>query len=292
MPIFEQNYKNWEGELKSTGIRWLPMMTVGIRQTFKKKKFIFFFVVCLLSVVVFGGMLAFKAIVPEQIKIPSPFWNINAEFFVEFLKVQTFFLYIMSVWVGANLINDDHRTNALQLYLSRPLTTNDYIFGKFAIVAFFNLIITAVPALILLLLRVLMMYDTEWIAGNFWLLFSIIGYSLLLTTISTLLILFFSSVTKNSRFSGIGYIVIMMIFSPAIAGIFYGITRNSLFAHFSIIHNIRNTLILFFGEAGKYDMDVMEKGMNPLISSGLLIMLGIFLFIIIKKKVGKTEVIQ
>jgi hypothetical protein len=80
--------------------------------------------------------------------------------------------------------------------------------------------------------------------------------------------------------------------SSAIAGVLYGITRNPSLGHFSLEHNVQNVLALLFGSAGQEMRDDFGKYMNPPVSVLILIGVSVILFIIIKKKVGKTEVIQ
>ncbi len=45
----------------------------------------------------------------------------TAETFREFLEQQDFFVFFMTIYVGAGLIANDRRANALQIYLSKPL---------------------------------------------------------------------------------------------------------------------------------------------------------------------------
>ena len=60
-------------------------------------------------------------------------------------------MFFITVYAGAGLIANDRRANALQIYLSKPLTRVEYIFGKLAILATFLLLVTWVPAIVLLL---------------------------------------------------------------------------------------------------------------------------------------------
>ena len=45
----------------------------------------------------------------------------TAETFRQFLEQQDFFVFIVTIYVGAGLIANDRRANALQIYLSKPL---------------------------------------------------------------------------------------------------------------------------------------------------------------------------
>ena len=49
-------------------------------------------------------------------------WRRRRETFREFLEQQALFVFFITIWVGAGLIANDRRANALQIYLSKPLT--------------------------------------------------------------------------------------------------------------------------------------------------------------------------
>ena len=51
----------------------------------------------------------------------------TAETFREFLDQQEIFVFFVTVYVGAGLIANDRRANALQIYLSKPLTRAEYV---------------------------------------------------------------------------------------------------------------------------------------------------------------------
>ena len=57
----------------------------------------------------------------------------TAETFRQFLEQQDFFVFVITVYVGAGLIANDRRANALQIYLSKPLMRTEYIAGKVAV---------------------------------------------------------------------------------------------------------------------------------------------------------------
>ena len=61
----------------------------------------------------------------------------KGETFREFLDQQGIFVFFVTIYVGAGLIANDRRANALQLYLSKPLTRAEYIAGKLAILFVF-----------------------------------------------------------------------------------------------------------------------------------------------------------
>src|SRR5215216_1678473 len=78
----------------------------------------------------------------------------TAETFRQFLEQQNFFVFVITVYVGAGLIANDRRANALQIYLSKPLMRAEYIVGKLAILFAFLLLVTFLPGMLLLVLKV------------------------------------------------------------------------------------------------------------------------------------------
>src|SRR4029079_14775373 len=79
----------------------------------------------------------------------------TAETFRDFLERQDFFVFLITIYVGAGLIANDRRANALQIYLSKPLMRSEYILGKLAVLFTFLTFVTFIPAMLLLLLKVL-----------------------------------------------------------------------------------------------------------------------------------------
>ena len=80
----------------------------------------------------------------------------TADTFREFLDSfpQHVMVFFITVYVGSGLIANDRRANALQIYLSKPLTRAEYIFGKLAILMAFLALVTWLPAIVLLVVQV------------------------------------------------------------------------------------------------------------------------------------------
>src|SRR5205823_2577306 len=93
----------------------------------------------------------------------------TAETFRQFLEQQDFFVFFVTIYVGAGLIANDRRANALQIYLSKPLMRSEYIAGKAAVLFSFLLFVTLVPALLLLVLQVLFAGSFVFLKANLFL---------------------------------------------------------------------------------------------------------------------------
>src|ERR1700704_144904 len=155
MPIHDQGYRRYGGDKARRGTGWGGITRAG-RRTFRAKRaFLGLLLVSWFPFLVRAVQIYAAANLPQAAFLaPTP------EMFRQFLEQQEIFLFFITVYAGAGLIANDRRANALQIYLSKPLTRFEYIFGKFAILTTFLLLVTWVPAIVLLIVQVAF-------AGNF-----------------------------------------------------------------------------------------------------------------------------
>jgi len=162
----------------------------------------------------------------------------TAQRFRDFLETQSFFVFVVTVWVGAGLIANDKRANALQIYLSKPLARVEYIAGKLSILAFFLLLVTLMPALLLLLLQVAFTGSFTFLKQNFYLFPAVIVFSFLQVLMASFTMLALSSISKSSRYVAILYAA-AIFFTDAVYGIVYLITGSSRMSWISLPANLR-----------------------------------------------------
>src|SRR5258708_7871403 len=93
----------------------------------------------------------------------------TAETFRQFLDQQSAFVFFVTVFAGAGLIANDRRANALQIYLSKPMTRAEYVFGKFAVLATLLLMVTWLPAMMLLVLQMVFSGSAAFLGRNLYL---------------------------------------------------------------------------------------------------------------------------
>jgi len=120
MPIHDQSYRHWDGELKSHSLRWWVVTFEGLKIILRRKLFIIFILApAIIQFLVFGGMV-------YGVNTYGFFLNMNLitpEFFYKFCLRQTFFIALICVFAGSGLIANDLKSNALQLYLSITINT-------------------------------------------------------------------------------------------------------------------------------------------------------------------------
>jgi ABC-2 type transport system permease protein len=227
MPIHDQGYHRYRGTRDRSGTAWQVIAAAGIRTVLAQRKF--------LALLLFAwGPFLIRAV---QIYIASNFQQASflapkGETFREFLDQQGIFVFFVTIYVGAGLIAADRRANALQLYLSKPLTRWEYIAGKLAILFVFLVMVTLLPALTLLLVQIGFAGSLTFLRQNLYLVPAITLFSLVQVLLTSCTILALSSLSNSSRFVGIMYAG-LIFFTGAIFNAVRGITGRSWLAWLS-----------------------------------------------------------
>lgn len=156
-PIADLSYRNYDGPLHTRAIRWWTIARAGMRLT--KAKTVGFWIIASLGALpylIHGMVLFFVGQLPTGAPIDNPFIDTTpgqkyAFALCESLDWQLFMLLILTLIVGAGSIAGDNQSNALLVYLAKPITKTDYLVGKW--VGIFGLIFLAafIPGLLLFL---------------------------------------------------------------------------------------------------------------------------------------------
>ncbi len=117
------------------------------------------------------------------------------------------FVTFMAALVGAGLIADDMESMALTLYLSRPLTSADYLTAKAAILATLTALIAILPPFITPLLAALFGLFPWDVALEAMGIAVVLG--LIFTAFFTSLSLFLSSLTRRRAYAGAAVMAIV-----------------------------------------------------------------------------------
>jgi len=144
--------------------------------------------------------------------------GVKPSFYNAYLKRQFPFLFILLLAIGAGLIAKDVKFNALQIYLAKPITGTQYILGKLGILAFFLVMVTLVPELVLFLLQAILVGDSLYIRNYWWIAGAICASSALIALSGALIVLALSALSKNVRSAALGGAAVFWL-SPAVAEI-------------------------------------------------------------------------
>lgn len=247
MPIHDQSYRRYGGGKAALGRAWLVIARAGIVNMLRKRMF--------LGLMLFAW---FPAIVRAvQIYVTTNFpqaamFAATAETFRQFLEQQDFFVFVVTIYAGAGLIANDRRANALQIYLSKPLMRSEYIAGKAAVLFTFLLLVTWVPAILLLIIQVLFAGNFQFVQKNLFLFPALTVASLLQVLVATFTMLALSSLSKSSRYVSILFAGIML-FTFAIFGVLRLITGSTAVSWISPTASIAQVVDVIFRLPPRYD---------------------------------------
>lgn len=245
MPIHSLSYRPWDGRRVSPWKRWVTICSTGIVRSSKSqwlRRLLFAaFIPLLFTGIPFflfeqsvrepAMWQAFMGVVrafPQDHLLhdalgPLPL-HPTAEQFDEirhsvwsfltfsFLRYPQAFLMVIIVGIVAPpLISQDLRTRAYLIYFSRPITRMEYIVGKIGVVAFFLMMISALPALCLYVAAVLLSPSVDVVWTTWDLPLRILIGSAWMIVPTTLVALAVSSLTLESRYAGFAWFAIWII---------------------------------------------------------------------------------
>jgi ABC-type transport system involved in multi-copper enzyme maturation permease subunit len=246
MPIHDQSYRRYRGGRVTPGRSWTVIAWAGIREMIRKRTFLGLMIFAWLPFVVRAVQIYIASNYPQAAMLAP-----DAKMFRDFLDQQAFFVFVVTIYAGAGLIANDRRANALQIYLSKPLMRAEYIAGKAAVLFTFLLLVTFVPAMLLLLIQVLFAGSFAFLEANLFLFPAITVGTLLEGLVVTFAMLALSSLSNSSRFVAILYAGIIF-FTKAMFGAMLAITGSTSVSWLSLGDNVTQVVDVIFRQTPRY----------------------------------------
>ena len=278
MPIHDQGYRRYGGGRAPRGRAWAVIASAGIRTMLAKRAFLGLLLVSFFPFFVRSVQIYAAANLPQAAFLaPTP------EMFRQFLEQQEIFVFFITVYTGAGLIANDRRANALQIYLSKPLTRAEYVFGKLAILMTFLLLVTWVPAIVLLVVQIMFAGNFQFFTNNLYLFPAITVFSFIQVVTVASAMLALSSLSNSSRYVGILYAA-LLFFSQALFGVLRFVAGNTTLSWISIPFDLNQVGDAIFRLPPRYDTPW------PL-SLAALVALVVLSALVLERRVRGVEVV-
>ena len=227
-PIADLSYRNYDGPLTSTDMRWWVIAKTTMLSALKKKSiwvamaFSAWYYIAMIFVLYFTDQLAQRAGQNNaQLNyIAGLVWK--DQFLHGFSYGQIMYL-IVGLIVGAGAIANDNRSNALLVYLSKPCTKLDYIVGKWLGVFLVLLGIMAIPALFFFGYCAMSYRQEGFFYDDYWLFPKLLVMLALGAATFSSLIICFSSLFNQGRLAGAslaGFYFVTYFFSVMMLALF------------------------------------------------------------------------
>lgn len=234
-PIADLSYRHYDGPLSNVSKRWWAIAKMTIQTATKKKGFwgwsIFscWWFLILLAVFWFAdnvlgnitGRSEGANVFLQQIK-----WK---DQFVHGYSYSQMILMVVTLLVGAGSIANDNRANALLVYLSKPCSRFDYVFGKWLGVFILVSCVSYVPMLVFWLYGYLSFPQYGFWTNAPWLFIKLAFVSMVSGALHASLSLAVSSLFNQGRLAGATYAglyFMMYIFTQVMGGFNAGSAIN------------------------------------------------------------------
>jgi ABC-2 type transport system permease protein len=227
VPIHDQGYRRYKGTKQPHGKTWWVIARAGLMERLRERKF--------LALLLFAWLPFFVRAVQMYIAAnfsQASFLAPTPETFREFLQQQSVFIFFITIGVGAGLIANDRRANALQIYLSKPLTRVEYVTGKLVTLLMFLGAVTWVPGILLLLLQMMFAGNLTFLRANLFLFPAITLFAAIQILLAAFTMLALSSMSRSRRFVSVMYAGIVF-FTAAMYQALRGITGSGAWAWIS-----------------------------------------------------------
>lgn len=226
MPIHDQGYRRYEGRRLPPGGAWWVIARTDLLAGMRSRLFVGLLLLAWLPFVVRVVQIYFSSSYADL-----PLLAVNARTFRTFLNQQWFFIFLVTISM-AGAIADDRRVNALQLYLSRPLTRVEYLVGKLVPALVYLLGVTLAPALLLLLMQVAMSGSMSFVIENLFLVPAITLVCLVEALLYAFAIMALSAISKSRRFVAVTFAGVLF-FTAAMSQALRAITGSRAWAAIS-----------------------------------------------------------
>jgi ABC-2 type transport system permease protein len=257
-PIADLSYRNYDGPLKARAFRWWVVSISTFRFAMRN---VFFWILAVIALLPYVYHLAifyiFRADVGVRVGIVPLFEKPRyALQFYYAMEWQLFWMLLIGLVIGAGTIANDNRSNALIVYLSKPITKGDYLLGKWMGVFLVMLSITLIPGLIGYITCIMMFASDGFLKEEPWLPIQILAGSLVAPAIFTSVIVGISAWSKSGVMAGAfiaGLYILSGIVSSVLTGIFYRgdqeriLREGGLLSHCSFSGIIRALLYDIYG---------------------------------------------
>ncbi len=169
MAIFQRAYQGFHGHISSTLRQPWVIFRYASADVFSSKLFTAFFVLCFIPPLVMMCMIYmnYNLEMLSLLNLPlDELITVDANFFAHWMQIpQMWLVFALVMFVGPALISPDISSNALPLYLSRPINKTNYVFGKLLVLLVLGSLITWIPAWLLILFHA-NLGDQPWLLNN------------------------------------------------------------------------------------------------------------------------------
>lgn len=251
-PVHDQSYRRYQGTRLPPGRAWSVILRHGLRSFLSRKVFLGLLLFAWAPFLVRSVQIYLVVTYPQTRQI----LDVTPQMFRDFVDAQGIFAFFVTVYVGAGLIANDRRANALQVYLSKPVLRLEYIAGKLGILMFYLALVTLLPAVMLLLMQAGLSGNLDLHRANPGLVPAVVLASIVRVVVPAMAMLAMSSLSTNSRYVAIIYTGLLFV-SEALYAVLVFVTGSNRVAWVSFSRNMDVISDAMFRVSPRYETPVI-----------------------------------
>lgn len=231
MPVYRRTYRNFEGSYRRS-FRWALVFAQEWRLLLKFKIFIVLMLVAQLHTLLrLLQIVAYDVIMQDPNNVLTPILSqvqiivVNQRAFYDFVQLQAPMVLLMTLYAGAGMICNDARNNLLDVYFSKPISWRDYVIGKVLALVSLGMSITALPAIVLVLMHNILRPSWELLYESWWWPGALTLFSLIIVLPCALTVLACSAVLRSQGFAAITVFMTIIVVS-AMGGLLANLLRD------------------------------------------------------------------
>src|SRR4029077_338744 len=175
MAVYKRTYKAYHGPLTPAWSRFTVLSRYGLSTLFNSRPFTAYTVLCFIPFLIGLAYIYFVHSTTAQLVLNARMGNgpgtVNNDWFLGFIGIEAAMGFILVAWGGPGMITKDFANHSVQLYLSRPISRTEYLFGKISVLATLLSCTTWIPALMLFFVKAELqghgwLWENLWLAGS------------------------------------------------------------------------------------------------------------------------------
>jgi ABC-2 type transport system permease protein len=157
MAVYKKTYRPYDGPLTAAWKRFLIIPRYAF-EDLHRSRFLTVFYLATFAYPLIAALIIYIEHNLDALKLlnlsnAANLIGIDAGFFMSFLGWQSMLAWFLAAFIGPGQVSPDLVNNALSLYLARPFSRAEYVFGKFSVLAVLMSLMTWVPGLLLFALQ-------------------------------------------------------------------------------------------------------------------------------------------
>jgi ABC-type transport system involved in multi-copper enzyme maturation permease subunit len=227
MAVYKRRYNPYCGSLTPPWSRFFVLTRYAFADLFKSRFFVLLLILSIIPSLFFAGyiFIANNKTVQLLMQLRSTgLFSVENQFFVALMVVQAELAFLLNCWVGPVLIAGDLTNGAFPLFLSRPFSRADYVFGKLSVLGLLLSAVTWVPCLLLFCLQAGLARN-GWLWAHLWMIVPMVLCSAIWVLMLSLIALAVSAWVKL-RIVATG-VIFITFFVPAGFGEIFNATMDT-----------------------------------------------------------------